>query len=145
MEPIGEALWLAGREIRRNWRSYPVTELFMLVFGLLLVAATEGLSGIEDPGASGARLESWYDAFMPDFLFLTWCSLLAISFMSRDYITSWTGPFSKRLIFLRSLPIPTKGLVMARMLGAALAALLIGFLLWGAATARRIQRRDLSA
>lgn len=110
MKRLREARWLAGREVRRTWLSYPVSGLAMVLLGLLASAAVYGV-----------RFEEWYNATLPDYLFLFSAAVLAMNWVSRDYFSSWLDSFSMRLLFMRELPISPGTLVMSRMMAMSLA------------------------
>ena len=101
---FAEAFWLAKKEMKRAWLSYPASGLFALIFGFLVV-----------PSLSGA-MEDRYDAFFSDYFFLLGGTYLAINAISKDYMLVWRDPFSSRLLFLRNLPIPTGSLVASRVI-----------------------------
>ncbi len=114
---LADALWLAGKEIRRSWLSYPASGIFMFVLGVM---AAPGLSRIavgEGFGEHGDRFERAFGALFPDYLFLIVGLILCVNTLSRDYLVVWSAdPFSSRLAFLRSLPIPSRSIVAGRML-----------------------------
>lgn len=117
METLAEARWLAGKEIKRAWLSYPVSGLFVLFLGLLVVPALSGVLELEGLDAPGRRLESSYNAFFPDLLFLIMGAVLTVNSISGDYLRIWQDDvFSRRLLFLRSLPISTRSLVASRVM-----------------------------
>jgi hypothetical protein len=110
------AFWLARKEMRRTWLSYPLTGLFVLFLGFFVVPSVSGVFEFEGFGAGGQRMEDFYNAFFADYLFLVICAFLAVNAISRDYSLAWRDPFSSRLLFLRSLPIPAGSLVGSRAL-----------------------------
>lgn len=104
---FSEALWLAKKDVRRAWLSYPASGLFVFFFGLFIVPSINDLSG---PGGA-------FDAFFADYFFLTIGSVLAVNFMSGDYFRVFQDDvFSHRVIFLRSLPVPVQSLVVSRVM-----------------------------
>lgn len=104
MNGFAEAFWLAKKEMKRSWLSYPASGLFALIFGFFVV-----------PSLSGA-MEDRNSAFLSDYFFLFIGTYLAINAISRDYILVWRDPFSSRLLFLRNLPISTGSLVTSRVI-----------------------------
>jgi MFS family permease len=100
-------LRLAGYEIRRTWIAYLATGLGMFVLGGLVAPTLEVIGQVDDRARK--------DVFQADFLMLILATLLATNFMARDYFASWKDPFTRRLTFLRSLPIPVRVLVSGRM------------------------------
>ena len=113
---FAEASWLAGKEIRRTWLSYPLTGLLALFLGFFVVPSVSGVFEFEGFGAEGRRMEYFYNAFFADYLFLIICAFLGVRAISGDYTPYWRDSFSSRLILLRSLPIPAKSLVASRAL-----------------------------
>jgi hypothetical protein len=111
-----DAYWLARKEMRRTWLSYPLTGLFVLFLGFFVVPSVSGVFEFEGFGAEGRRMEDFYNAFFSDYLFLVVCAFLAVNAISRDYTLAWRDPFSSRLLFLRSLPIPAESLVGSRVI-----------------------------
>jgi hypothetical protein len=113
---FAEAFWLAGKEMRRTWFSYPLTGLFALFLGFFVVPSLSGVFELEGFGAEGRRMEYFYNAFFADYLFLTICAFLGVRAISGDYTSFWRDSFSSRLILLRSLPISAQSLVASRAL-----------------------------
>jgi hypothetical protein len=111
------AFWLASKEMRRTWLSYPLTGLFVLFLGFFVVPSLSGVFEFEGFGTWGRRMEGFYNAFFADYLFLVICAFLGVNAISRDYTLAWRDPFSSRLVFLRSMPIPAESLVASRALG----------------------------
>ena len=116
MEALREARWLAAKELRRTWLSYPATGLFVFFFGFMLTGWVEIFSEALDNGPSEDAEEATFGAYYVDVFFLALGLLLVGNYVSRDYLSSWVDSFSKRLYFLRSLPISVWGVVMSRML-----------------------------
>lgn len=111
-----QAVWLGAKEIRRSWLSYPVTGLAMLIIGLLTASAVNGMN-FEEPGEGSLRIVEWYNAFFPDFLFLTFGMFLALNWLAREYFRVFSrDAFSERLIFMRSLPISSQIIIASRMI-----------------------------
>jgi hypothetical protein len=110
------AFWLAKKEMGRTWLSYPLSSLFVLFLGFFVVPSVTGVFEFDGFGAGGRRMEDFYNAFFSDYLFLVICAFLGVNAISRDYTLAWREPFSSRLLFLRSLPIPAGSLVGSRAL-----------------------------
>ena len=100
--------WLAIRDIRRSRLSYFVTALFGLLFGVLAVL----MLGDTQTGAPSSKPEN----AALDVFFIFAVSTFATNSFSRDYLYSWGDTFTKRLHFLRSLPISAGELVASRVL-----------------------------
>jgi hypothetical protein len=113
---FAEAFWLAKREMKRAWLSYPLTGLFVLFLGFFAVVTLSGILEFEGFGAGVKRVEENYNAFFVDYLFLLVCTFLGVNAISKDYTLIWRDPFSSRLVFLRSLPISAGTLVGSRAL-----------------------------
>jgi hypothetical protein len=111
LDGFAGAFWLARKEMKRAWLSYPLTGLFVLSLGFFIVPGVSGVFELEGFGARGRRMEDFYNAFFADYLFLVICAFLGVNAISRDYTLPWRDPFSSRLIFLRSLPIAAESLV----------------------------------
>lgn len=116
MGTLTEARWLAGEDIRRAWLSYPVSGLFVMFLGFLVIPSLSGVLELEGFGEAGERFERSFASFFPDYLFLIIGLMLCVNSLSRDYLLVWTeDPFSSRLAFLRGLPISARSLVAGRM------------------------------
>lgn len=112
---LREALWLARRDVGRAWISYPISGLFVFVFGLLVVPGIDDtFLRMEGFGDSARKIEDILNAFFADYLFLVVGPLLAVNSVSGDYLRVWSDVFSQRLLFLRSLPVPVRSLVAVR-------------------------------
>ncbi|AHY47537.1 Hypothetical Protein RradSPS_2254 [Rubrobacter radiotolerans] len=108
---LRRALWLAGREVRRAWLSYPASGLLMLFFGFASLSVMWRLEAQEISGPSHLPQA----IFFADFLFVIAGCILAVNFMSADYFRIWAQDvFSERTAFLRRLPISTRTLVASR-------------------------------
>src|SRR5215218_7687219 len=110
------ALWLAKKEMGRTWLSHVLSSLFVLFLGFIVVPSVTGVFEFEGFGAGERRMEDFYNAFFSDYLFLVICAFLGVNAISRDYTLVWRDPFSSRLLFLRTLPIPAESLVGSRAL-----------------------------
>ncbi len=113
---LADAFWLARKEIRRTWLSYPLTCFFVLFPGLFVAVSLSGVFELEGFGAGGQRVEDHYNAFFSDYLFVVVCAFLGVNVISRDYTLIWQDTFSSRLLFLRNLPIPAGSLVGSRVI-----------------------------
>ncbi len=113
---MDEAFWLARKEVKRAWLSYPLTGMFVLFPGLFVAASLSGVFELEGFGAGVQRVEEHYNAFFSDYLFLVVCAFLGVNAISRDYTLVWWDAFSSRLLFLRNLPISSWSLVASRAL-----------------------------
>jgi hypothetical protein len=100
-----DGLWLAGQDARRAWPSFPATALTALIGGLYTGAF---LLAIEGEGV-------FYD-FLLGFWFLMLVPVLGSNFLfNRDYYYNLREDnLSKRLAFLRSLPISAGAVVVGR-------------------------------
>jgi len=118
MRALQNAGWIAGWEMRRAWLSYPLSAALLSFFGVVGAHfADEALAG---PGGAGAAFRVFY----LDFFFLAATSLLAGNFFSRDYALSWGDTFSRRLAFLRRLPVSPGEIVAGRVLSMLAAAVI---------------------
>lgn len=97
---LQDALWLAGQEIRRQWLSYLVSNLYLVFLSLLTI-------GIGDLMAGSTGLE---------FVLLATTLIISTPFFARDYMNWATDPVAERLTWLRSLPIDARTIVGSRML-----------------------------
>jgi hypothetical protein len=128
------ALWLARKEIKGAWHSYPLSGLFVVFVGLFAGATSmSGFFELEGFGAGGQRMEGYYNAFFLDYLFLAVCAFLGMNtvFFSADpaplLLSSWDYwrdiSTSRRPLLLRGLPISARSLVGCRILSVLLALL----------------------
>ena len=117
MHSFTESFWLAKREMRRAWLSYPLTGLFVLALGLFAVPSLSGIFEVDSSGAVGLRMEDHYNDFISDYLFLVVGAFLGVNAISRDYtLASWQDTYLARLLFMRELPISTGSLVASRVI-----------------------------
>lgn len=119
------AFWLARKEVRRAWPTYPLSGLLLLLSGFFVVPSVSGVFELRGFGDVGQRMEEFYNAFFSDCLFLVICAILAVNVASRDYVLVRRDAFSARLHFFRKLPIPAGSVVGSRALGMLLA-LIVG-------------------
>lgn len=111
---FSEALWLAKKDARRAWASYPTSGLFILAISLLVAPTVNGIFE-GSLGGSGQRVEGFFNAFFADYMFLIMGAILAVNSLSGDYMRVYTDDvFSHRLSFLRRLPVSSGGLVGGR-------------------------------
>ena len=103
------AVWLADRDIRRTWVSFPIAALVALVFGLYTggFLFSENLTNLTGSSLISTLLDFWFLGLTP---------ILAVNFVgNRDYYYSLNEDnFSKRLAFLRKLPISMQTVVLGR-------------------------------
>ncbi|CAN5534233.1 MAG: hypothetical protein ACR2N0_08630 [Rubrobacteraceae bacterium] len=113
---FSEAMWLANKDIRRAWLSYPASGIFILAISLLVASSVDGIFVMEGFGESGRGAEGFFNAFFADYMFLILGALLAVNSISMDYMRVWldNDVFSHRLAFLRSLPASPGTLVASR-------------------------------
>src|SRR5215216_4818648 len=119
------AFWLARKEVRRAWPSYPLTGLLLLLSGFFVVPSLSGVFELRGFGDVGQRMEGFYNAFFSDCLFLVICAFLAVNVVPGGYALVRRDAFSARLHFFRKLPIPAGSVVGSRALGMLLA-LIVG-------------------
>jgi hypothetical protein len=104
---------LIGRLIReeasRKAPSYAATAVAAVFFGLIVVP---GFSSAVIPLSEGARS----GGFFVDIYFLAIISTLSINAVSLSYMLIHRDPFSGWLVFLRSLPVSPREVILARSL-----------------------------
>ncbi len=117
-----EAAWLARREMRHRWRSYLATAVFMAAFGFggAMVTGDFSKESVNTAAVVGA-----------DIFFVCICPLLAFNWAMKDGVQLGTDPFSKRLYFLRSLPVSVPQIVASRVLSMAPALVLNSLAFFG--------------
>lgn len=101
-----DMLWLAGRDMRRDWLAYVSSAVYMLVFGALIAPRGD------------ATLGTW----SPEIMIPIMAMLFAEPFLSREYLSWDNDRVAERLTFLRMFPIPLDVLVGGRMLAIIVAA-----------------------
>jgi len=105
---LAGAFWLARWEVGRAWPSYVVGGMFALFFGILIVPGLSDVFEFEGFGQGGARMEDLFNDFLADAFFLGVCAFLAVNaLVHRD-------AYSRRLLFLRELPISATAVVAGR-------------------------------
>lgn len=105
---LAGAFWLARWEAGRVWPSYVVGGMFTLFLGILVVPGVSGVFEFEGFGQGEARMEDLFNDFLADAFFLGVCGFLAVNaFVSRD-------DYSRRLLFLRELPISATSVIAGR-------------------------------
>ncbi|CAN5893270.1 hypothetical protein BH23ACT11_BH23ACT11_26710 [soil metagenome] len=104
---LSKALWLARMDIRKSWISFPVATLTAIIPGLYLVVLYSGVFG----GSAG-----YFERFLLDVWFLLMVTVLNVNFLfNRDYYYRFDADnYTKRLSFLRSLPITPRAVVGGR-------------------------------
>ena len=103
------AFWLAGKELQRTWLSYLATVVLAALYGAFAaVALLDALPIDTQPNI--------YASASVDIFFVFGVSALATNALSKDYLYSWGDTFSKRLRFLRGLPVSAEELVVSRVL-----------------------------
>jgi hypothetical protein len=111
---LAGAFWLARKEIKRAWFSYPLTGLLLLFVGFFVVPSLSGVLELRGFGEWGQRMEDFYNAFFLDCFFLVICASLAVNGVSRTCTLSWRDAPSCRLLLMRRLAIPAGSLVGSR-------------------------------
>jgi len=111
---LAGAFWLARKEMRRAWLSYPLTGLLLLFLGFFVVPSVSGLFELQGFGLEGQRVEDFYNAFFSDCLFLVICAFLAVNAVSGNRTPGRRDTFSSTLLLLGGLPVPAGSLVGSR-------------------------------
>lgn len=104
---LKDALWLAIRDIRASWLSYPATVVVSSLLGLLGAVQFGGALS-EDTGGFGQ--------FVLDLYLLSIVSVLGTNLIFNwdYYATAGMKGFDERLSFLRSLPIRGRAAIAGR-------------------------------
>lgn len=109
-----QAMWLAKKELKYQWIAFLLTVIVTIVFALftstLLDQAARKLFGEET---------MYYNFILLDILFVAMTPSLAAIYISKPYLNIQAvkdDPFSKRMAFLRSLPISVSVLALSRTL-----------------------------
>lgn len=121
----GGAFYLFARDLRRTWPSYVAALLLGAVIGAIAFTLLEEIFVLEGFGNQGESMERDFNSVLLDFFFLAVSPAFLINFVfNRDYAARFTQDnMSRRLSFLRSLPIPARALVLGRALSALLSLL----------------------
>ncbi|WP_332632060.1 hypothetical protein [Halalkalibacter flavus] len=111
---LNQAFWLVKKDLRYNWRGVVFTIIAVVFFGffttIFLEQAARALFG------DGVM---YYNHVVLDIFFVAILPSLAAIFMSGPYLSFQTikdDPFTKRMAFLRTLPIPVELLALSRTL-----------------------------
>lgn len=107
-----KAFWLAKKDIQQSWISVSVTIVVTAFLGLITAIFLEQLVS----NLFGSKTNDSM-ALAIDIMFLGMTPSLAALFMSGPYLSFRAikeDPFSKRLAFFRSLPIPVNILALSR-------------------------------
>ena len=107
------AFWLARKEMRRAWASYPLGGLLLVLLGLFVVPSLSGVYELRGFGEAGGRMEGFFNSFFSDCLFLVICASLAVRVVFRGPAPG-RDDFFARLRFFKKLPIPAGSLVGSR-------------------------------
>lgn len=113
-----DARWLAWRDIRGAWVSFAATAFAASLVGAFAGTLLNGVFFVVRDG-SGESPDVGMNSFMLDlwFLFLVPLFITQNVLLNREYASYWrTDYLSKRLHFLRSLPIEVRELVAGRVL-----------------------------
>jgi len=119
------AFWLARKEMRRWWVSYPLSGLVLLLLGFFVVPSVSGVFELRGFGDVGRRTEEFYNAFFADCLFLVICAFLAVNAVSANRTLGRRDAFSSTLLLLGGLPVPAGSVVGSRVISM-LCALVVG-------------------
>ncbi|MBD8069829.1 ABC-2 transporter permease [Bacillus sp. PS06] len=108
-----QVAWLVKKEVKAQWRALAITFVVTIFLGLitsnLLEQMVQHLFGAESP---------FYNYMLLDVIFIATSPAFGAVFMSMPYLSFQTikeDPFSKRMAFLRTLPIPVPILALSRM------------------------------
>lgn len=122
----GGASFLFAWDLHRTWPSYAIAALLGAVYGFIASVLLEGIFVLEGFGNEGESMERAFNSFLLDFFFLAIAPAFLINFVfNRDYAARFTQDnMSRRLSFLRSLPVPARDLVLSRALSSLLSLVL---------------------
>lgn len=104
---IRDAAWLAKRDVRSSWASFPATVVAVFALGLLSTAQYRNAFGGEMDVFGGIML---------DFFLLAIVAVMSVNLLfNRDYFNEMSDEsFNGRLSFLRSMPVSAKSVVLGR-------------------------------
>lgn len=102
---MNDAMWLAKRDIRSSWMSYPATMCVAFLFGLL--------ASFQYRNALGG---SPFGQAILDFFLLALVTVMSTNLLfNRDYFREISDEnFYGRLSFMRSMPVSAKSIVLGR-------------------------------
>ncbi len=101
--------YLAREELSRKSLSYVATAAMAVFFGLVILPGFSAtVMQLEESASGSGRLV--------DFFFLAIVSILSVNVFSQSYFLIHRDPFHDWLVFLRSLPVSPKEMVLARSL-----------------------------
>jgi hypothetical protein len=103
-----------AKEMERKRLSYPLSGLFLLIVGFLLVPGLSGVLELRGFGVWEHRVEEFYNVFFLDCMFLGVCALLAVNAVSGGHALGRRSVFSWRLLLSRRLPVSARSLVSSR-------------------------------
>lgn len=103
-----------AKEMERMWLSYPLSGVFLLIPGFLLVPGLSGIFELRGFGAWEHRVEEFHNAFFLDCLFFGVCAFLAVNAVPGEHGFGRRDVFSWRLLLSRRLPVPARSLVGSR-------------------------------
>jgi hypothetical protein len=118
------AFWLAKREARRAWISYPLTGLLLMFVGFVVVPSVFGVVEFDGLGVGGERMEGFYNAYFSDCLFLVVCAFLAATVVSGESAPARRNSYYSGLVIQRNLAVPAGSVVGSRALRMLLALVL---------------------
>lgn len=115
---LREAMWLTWSDARRTPLSYVAAGLWPLLIGPLAASMLSGVFVVEGLGAEGERMEAMFNGALLDFWFLAIVPAFCINLLfNPDYSSRFTtDSMSRRMSFLRSIPVPIPVIVTGRML-----------------------------
>ncbi|MDT8860546.1 hypothetical protein N0O92_09895 [Alkalihalobacillus sp. MEB130] len=127
---VNQAFWLVKKELKTNWTALLLTVLVVIFLGLFatifLEQAARALFGQE---------VMYYNNPVLDILFVALLPSLSTIFMSGPYLSFQTikdDPYTKRMAFIRTLPIPVKIVALSRTCLMLLILLLMSIAFFGA-------------
>ena len=126
---VKDAWWLAKKELQFNKIPLAFSMLVTIFFGAMAsLEFTQTIQNVVNP-------ESAKDNFLfIDILFVLVTPALAAIFMASPYLSYRAikeDPFSKRMAFYRSLPIPVEALALSRMMVMVVTLLMLSFVFYG--------------
>jgi ABC-type transport system involved in multi-copper enzyme maturation permease subunit len=114
-----DARWLAGVDVRRHWLSYPASFLLAVVIGAFAANLFNGIFVVEGAGPSGEAFEARSNAVLSSFFMFATIPYLMVNMLFNPELKpsfSRDDNFTRKLVFLRSLPVSAGAIVASRML-----------------------------